>query len=632
MEMKVSDVRQERPDAAAYTGSDAAPRLASDVDLLGELRGSGFAEPQWLARRSGRYLQLSELLYRVASEVDGERTLAEVAARVTDSTKWQVTAENVRQVIELKLVPLGLVAPTGAVAPPREASRETSPLRISGRRRLLAPGAVNRVSRLVAVLFSPLVLVPALILVVAAHAWLYLVRGAGESIHKALYTPGGLLLVLGLMLLSSLVHELGHAAALRRGGGRPGAIGGGFYLVYPTLYTDTTDAYRLGRAARLRTDLGGLYFQLLFALAIAGVALVARQPVLLAVIVLIDLEILYQFLPTARLDGYWAVADLVGIPDPFSQLGSQVRSSVAPHASATRAPRIKRWAAVVVGVYLTISLALATAVFALTIADFPQILVKVSRVFRHNGGSFGEAISGNDFLVVAALAAQLLVLALITVAVCSVVYRGGRTIFGALWSWSVQSARRRAAGAMMASVLVTAVSLLWATGFFWAPRIPLSLGSNTPAAPSGTRTFDVSAGRPVSGSVAYEHHPPVGGRYAVQWQNCGFYDAPIADDRAVHSLARGAVWIAYRPGLAQPEVALLHAVAQQLGFVLSSPYKGLRAPVVMTAWGRQLALQGVGDPRLAGFIAAFRQSPRAPEAGRPCIGGVGKPLRGASNR
>jgi putative peptide zinc metalloprotease protein len=577
-------------------------------------------------------MQLSELLYRVASELDGTRTLADVAARVTESADRDVTPENVRQVIELKLVPLGIVAPDGAATAPGEASRGTSPLRISGRRRLLAGDRVNAISAFLAVLFSPLVLLPALAAVVAVHVWLYLVRGAGASIQEALYTPGGLLLVLALMLLSSLVHELGHAAALKRGGGRPGAIGGGFYLVYPTLYTDTTDAYRLGRLGRLRTDVGGLYFQLLFAVGLGGLALAADQPVLLAVIVLIDLEILYQFLPTARLDGYWAMADLAGIPDPLSHLGTRVRDSVAASASPTRAPRIKRRTALVVGLYLTISLALAAALVAVTIADFPQILVKVSRVFHHNGTSLGEAVSRGEVVVAAALGAQLLVLAVITAGVCSVVYRGGRGILVPLWRWSEQSARRGAAGALIASALVAVTSLLWVTGFFWAPRIPLLLGSNAPAAPAGTQTFDVSRGAPVSGSVTYRQHPPVGGPYAAQWQNCGFYDAPVDEERAVHSLARGAVWITYQPGLAEPERALLHAVAQQLAFVLVSPYKGLRAPLVMSAWGRRLALEGVGDRRLAQFIAAFRQSSDAPENGKPCSGGVGKPTRGGSSR
>src|SRR5438093_10570311 len=74
MEKNVPDVTEERPDAAPHGEAEAAPRLVAGVELLGELRGSGFAEPQWLARRGGRFLQLSEVLYRVASEVDGERT------------------------------------------------------------------------------------------------------------------------------------------------------------------------------------------------------------------------------------------------------------------------------------------------------------------------------------------------------------------------------------------------------------------------------------------------------------------------------------------------------------------------------------------------------------------------------
>ena len=41
--------------------------------------------------------------------------------------------------------------------------------------------------------------------------------------------------------------------------------------MWPAFYTDVTDAYRLDRAGRLRTDLGGLYFNAIFALATFGV-------------------------------------------------------------------------------------------------------------------------------------------------------------------------------------------------------------------------------------------------------------------------------------------------------------------------------------------------------------------------
>ena len=37
-------------------------------------------------------------------------------------------------------------------------------------------------------------------------------------------------------------------------------MGAGLYLVWPAFYTDVTDSYRLDRGGRIRTDLGGLYF------------------------------------------------------------------------------------------------------------------------------------------------------------------------------------------------------------------------------------------------------------------------------------------------------------------------------------------------------------------------------------
>ena len=66
------------------------------------------------------------------------------------------------------------------------------------------------------------------------------------------------------------MHETGHAAACAYGGGRPGAIGFGVYLLFPAFYTDVTDSYRLSRGGRLRTDLGGLYFNVLCLIALSS--------------------------------------------------------------------------------------------------------------------------------------------------------------------------------------------------------------------------------------------------------------------------------------------------------------------------------------------------------------------------
>lgn len=117
-------------------------------------------------------------------------------------------------------------------------------------------------------LFALPLLVPILVLVAIAHGWLYIVHGVAHSFLEVLYTPGLLVAVFAILLFSGLFHEFGHASALRYGGGKGRGMGAGIYLIYPVFYTDVTDSYRLGRWARVRVGLGGIYFNLIFALGV----------------------------------------------------------------------------------------------------------------------------------------------------------------------------------------------------------------------------------------------------------------------------------------------------------------------------------------------------------------------------
>ena len=71
-------------------------------------------------------------------------------------------------------------------------------------------------------------------------------------------------------------------------------------------------------------------------------------------------------------------------------------------------------------------------------------------------------------------------------------------------------------------------------------RIARPAGSrSTTAAASpieGVKTFAVEAGHS-SGPVSYPEVPPVGGPHNTTLQNCAYYDRPINNWNAVHSLA-----------------------------------------------------------------------------------------------
>ena len=124
----------------------------------------------------------------------------------------------------------------------------------------------------------------------------------------------------------------------------------------------------------------------------------------------------------------------------------------------------------------------------------------------------------------------------------------------------------------------------------------------------------------VKRDVTYGQTPPVGGPHDPVWLDCGAYDAPVRDENAVHDLEHGAVWISYAPDLDAADVAELAAALPQNGIM--APYDGLRAPVVVTVWARQLALTGADDPRLGLFIAAYGDGHTAPEPLASCAGGV----------
>src|SRR5436190_14309392 len=117
------------------------PKLAPDVVLHGLIEGSAFAEPQWLVERRGAFLQVSELLYRVAEHADGERTVDDLARELTAATEWTFTPEIVTEIVARKLVPLGLIEVDDDR--PATAPRLRSPLRLTLRLKVLGPQAVN---------------------------------------------------------------------------------------------------------------------------------------------------------------------------------------------------------------------------------------------------------------------------------------------------------------------------------------------------------------------------------------------------------------------------------------------------------------------------------------------------------
>ncbi|CAN5200904.1 DUF3105 domain-containing protein [soil metagenome] len=145
----------------------------------------------------------------------------------------------------------------------------------------------------------------------------------------------------------------------------------------------------------------------------------------------------------------------------------------------------------------------------------------------------------------------------------------------------------------------------------------------------GLKTFGTLTATHVDGTVDYQAEygmdPPAGGNHNAVWLNCGVYDQPQENEHAVHALEHGAVWITYDPdALSESEVETLRSEAPST-YSIVSPYPGLPAPVVISAWSAQVQLDGVDDPRLEQFVQKYWKAATAPEPGAACTGALDGP-------
>jgi uncharacterized protein DUF3105 len=181
--------------------------------------------------------------------------------------------------------------------------------------------------------------------------------------------------------------------------------------------------------------------------------------------------------------------------------------------------------------------------------------------------------------------------------------------------------RERSWGPVIAGAIVVA-----ALGAFVAVIVLDARQRAASGPPSGVEEVDVGpGGRHTEGDVNYAQSPPAGGEHNPIWQNAGFYTEPVRDETAVHTLEHGAVWITYSSGLPQEGKDRIREIVSGQDCVLASPFPGLDAPVVASAWGKQLRLDGADDPDLERFVRAYKQGPQTPEPGAACTGGLGDP-------
>ena len=374
---------------------------ASGIELLGETQGSGYRTPPSLVRRGdGQVITLTPLLQQVMLAVDGRRTVAEVADEVGAASGRLVRADDVRQLVDTSLRPLGLLLRADGTEPELRRSDPLLALRL--RRAVTDPAVTRRLTAPFAALFSPLVVVPVVLAFGVIAGWVLFSQGLAAATAQAFDNPALFLAVVVITVLSAGFHEFGHAAAARYGGSTPGVMGFGFYLFWPAFYTDVTDSYRLGRAGRVRTDLGGLYFNALVVLVVFAVWWLTGWHAVLLIVATQILQMIRQLLPLLRFDGYHVLADLTGVPDLYRRIGPILSGLLPGRWHQPEATALKPWARAVVVLWILLVVPLMAGALLLMVLSLPRVLATAWSGVARQAGLLGAAFGEGDVLGVLA--------------------------------------------------------------------------------------------------------------------------------------------------------------------------------------------------------------------------------------
>lgn len=180
----------------------------------------------------------------------------------------------------------------------------------------------------------------ALLMIVASLLGMFLVTRQWETFtHGVLdiLTPAGIVGFMLALVISKTLHELGHAVVATRQGVRVAHMGVAFLVMWPMLYTDTGESWRLrSHRQRLAISAAGIAVEM----GLAGLATLAwallddgalRQAALYLATTGWALSLALNVSPFMRFDGYFILSDLLDFPNLHERAGAHARIWLRRH-------------------------------------------------------------------------------------------------------------------------------------------------------------------------------------------------------------------------------------------------------------------------------------------------------------
>lgn len=246
---------------------------------------------------------------------------------------------------------------------------------------VIPPAAVDHLTKHFRQCFHrrPAIILSFLSIAASALWWLHDSPDIAASFASPAHVTGSVFLI----LLSLVLHEIGHSSALAYYGERPGRIGFGFYLVFPAFFADVSRAWSLPRYQRAVVDIAGIFFQLAVNACFISLSLLFELDWMAFPIIFNFYLIFYALNPVFKFDGRWLFTDLLGL-ETQEALESELLSGLKNYRRRDRKTRfaiacaITFYVAFLAFLFASISYALSRAAVAISGAhDFSDVLLPV---------------------------------------------------------------------------------------------------------------------------------------------------------------------------------------------------------------------------------------------------------------
>lgn len=329
-----------------YRVAGLRPRLRAHVKVR---RCDVRAEPWYLLMDTaeGRQHRLNAGAYAIIGRCDGERTLAEIWDTVleeaaehapTQPEVVQLVAQlNAAELLQCELPPdlVAMFEQRREHAAERRRSR-LNPLafrvELGNPRRLLAaiePWLGWWIAPWVGVLWA---IVVGSALILTFEHWQEIVTVVSSS----MLTPRYLIVSLCCYPLLKLLHELGHALAIRRFGGEVTNVGFTLFVLVPAPFVDASAAAAFPRRQRMLVSAVGIMIELFLAALALFVWINASDGLLrdIAAVVMVlggASTVLFNGNPLQRFDAYYLLSDIIDVPNLATRSVSYWRTLIFRH-------------------------------------------------------------------------------------------------------------------------------------------------------------------------------------------------------------------------------------------------------------------------------------------------------------